>query len=77
MKFFSGILIAALAVSSWEWALPVCLVIGPAAFWDDLTGLTTELLAEREIAKIRRAATATLHFNCPAGPAWRCFVGRR
>ena len=75
MRFLAGVVVALLAFSSWDWAWPACVAIGIAAFWSDLSAITHEVWIQREVSRLRRAATATLHLDCPADIAWRCFVG--
>lgn len=77
MRYAATATITALALSSWEWSLPVALVLALLMFWREWRGLVDRVRQDRKLATLRREAAATLHFNCPAHLAWKLFVGGR
>ena len=56
MKYLATASIAILSVSSWEWGLPVALVIGLAAFWHPLVKLRNQVGMDRRAKRLEKAA---------------------
>ncbi len=55
LKYFATATIAILAVSSWEWGLPVALVIGLVAFWHPLVKLCNQVGMDRQAKRLAKA----------------------
>ena len=75
MRFLSGVLMTALALSSWTWWAPACMVIGLVTFYKPLSRLTQQVLRDSEFRRLERELAAGLHVNADARIAWEYFHG--
>lgn len=77
MKYAATATIAILAVSSWEWSLPVALVIGLAAFWREVYDLYERVRMDRRVARLRRALAVSWHVSADARTAFEMAKGSK
>ena len=77
MRYAATATIAILAVSSWEWGLPVALVIGLAAFWREVYDLYERVRMDRRVARLRRALAVSWYVSADARTAFEMAKGSK
>jgi len=63
----------ALFFGDFRWWAPAVLAMGLLTFWRDGERLWHRVWLDREMARVRREASAGLHFDADARTAWRTF----